>query len=307
MPALTLLVTGATGSTGRETTQLLLQRGHHVRALVHHSDQRAAGLAAAGAEIVHGDLLDFASVRQALDGVHSAYFVFPIRPGIVQATGYFAQAAKECGLRGVVNMSQISSRRESHSHAARDHWIAEQVFNWSGLPVTHLRPTFFAEWLLYLAPMIRLGALQVPFGSGRHAPITAADQARVIAAILENPEAHRGQVYPLFGAAETSYAEIADLLSRVLGRPIRYQHVDFERFIRLFGAHSGHAADDAHEADAAPDSHVAASFLAQHLREVAQEHQQGLFAGTNDLVARIGGQAPMPLAEFIERHRDAFA
>jgi NAD(P)H dehydrogenase (quinone) len=46
-------------------------------------------------------------------------------------------------------MFKISARREANSHAARDHWVSERVFDWSGTPTTHLRPTFFAEWLLY--------------------------------------------------------------------------------------------------------------------------------------------------------------
>ena len=48
------------------------------------------------------------------------------------------------------------------------------------------------------------------------------------------------------------------------------------------------------------------SFLIQHLREVAIDHQNGIFAGTNDLVEKIGGQPPMTLEEFITKHRKAF-
>ena len=101
-----------------------------------------------------GGLRDFASVRAALEGVGRAYFVFPNVPGIIQATAYFAQAATEVGLEAIVNMSQISARRDAKSNAARDHWIAERVFDRSGVAVTHLRPTFFAEWLLYFARMV---------------------------------------------------------------------------------------------------------------------------------------------------------
>ena len=77
------LITGATGSTGKATVKLLLERGHSVRALVHGYDQRSEALQQAGAEIVLGDLRDFHSVRAALDGVRTAYFVFPLEPGIL--------------------------------------------------------------------------------------------------------------------------------------------------------------------------------------------------------------------------------
>ena len=175
-----VLVTGATGDTGGATVEELLSRGHRVRALAHRQDERSKQLQERGVEVVFGDLLDFGAMRTALKGVQRAYFGYPIRPGIVQATAQFAQAAKEAGVDGIVNMSQISAREDAKSHAATDHWLAERVFDWSGVTVAHIRPTYFAEWLLYLAPMIRAGLLHVPFGTGRHAPIAAEDQARVI-------------------------------------------------------------------------------------------------------------------------------
>lgn len=110
---------------------------------------RAAALRARGIEVAIGDLSNIDSVRGALEGVRSAYFVYPIRPGIIDATAYFAIAAKQAGVGAIVNMSQISARRDSKSHAAQDHWVAERVFDWSGVPTTHSRPTFFAEWLIY--------------------------------------------------------------------------------------------------------------------------------------------------------------
>src|SRR5260370_42528225 len=48
------------------------------------------------------------------------------------------------------------------------------------------------------------------------------------------------------------------------------------------------------------------SFAIQHLREVAIDHQNGIFAGTNDLIEKIGGRPPMTLEEFINKHRAAF-
>jgi NAD(P)H dehydrogenase (quinone) len=48
------------------------------------------------------------------------------------------------------------------------------------------------------------------------------------------------------------------------------------------------------------------SFAIQHLREVAIDHQNGIFAGTNDLVEKIGGRPPITLEEFITKNRAAF-
>ena len=288
------LVTGATGDTGRATVNELLARGHKVRALAHARDDRSKGLEERGVEVVYGDLLDFGQVRAALGGVQRAYFVYPIRPGILQATAYFAQAAKEAGVDGIVNMSQKSAREDARSHAATDHWLSERLFDWSGLTVAHIRPTYFAEWLLYLAPMIKAGLLHVPFGTGKHAPIAAEDQGRVIAGILEDPAAHKGKTYPLFGPVEYTYEETAKVLGRVLGRPVQYKQVAFEEFQKAF------------EAGRKTTGRPVNDFLFQHLREVAIDHQNGIFAGTNDLVEKLGGRPPMALEVFIEKHRAAF-
>jgi NAD(P)H dehydrogenase (quinone) len=91
----TFLVTGATGDTGRATVEQMLARGHQVRALAHRQDDRAKRLQGLGAEVVFGDFLNLDDVRAALQGVVGAYFCYPIRPGILQATAFFAQAAKE--------------------------------------------------------------------------------------------------------------------------------------------------------------------------------------------------------------------
>ena len=72
--------------------------------------------------------------------------------------------------------------------------------------------------------MIKAGLLHVPFGTGKHPPITAEDQGRVIAGSLEPRRAeHKGAVYPLYGPVEYTYAETAAVLGRMLGRPIDYK------------------------------------------------------------------------------------
>jgi NAD(P)H dehydrogenase (quinone) len=285
-----VLVTGAAGRTGGYAAKLLLERGHRLRALVHSFDDRAAKLRDSGAEVIVGDLQDIDIVREAVDGVRAAYFVYPISPGLLEATATFAQAAEEAGVTAVVNMSQISARRGAASDAARIHWLGERILDWSPVAVTHLRPTYFAEWFtIFGAKGIREeGVLRLPFGDGRHAPITAEDQGRVIAAILESPDDHAGQVYPLFGAVEMNHYQIADAISEALGRPVRYEPVDIPTWVEGI------------KAQGFPE------FLAQHLSNVAVDYQNGIFAGNNDLVERIGGKKPTTVQEFITDHLATF-
>jgi len=150
------LITGATGAVGKNAIKRLLERSVPVRALVHQADARSEQLSAQGVEIVEGDLSDFESVSTTLKGVTGAYYMYPIQvPGILEGTAIFAQAAIEEGVGFIVNMSQIAARKVAKSHASQDHWIAERLLDRTGIPVAHLRPTFFAEWLLYTAKFIK--------------------------------------------------------------------------------------------------------------------------------------------------------
>jgi len=150
---------------------------------VHSLDDRATRLSEQGAEVVRGDLLDFHSISAATAGVTAAYFNYPISPGLIEATVNFAQAATEAGVHAVVNMSQISARREAKSNAARQHWIAERLLDRTAMVTTHLRPTFFAEWINWFwVRRENEGVLRLPLGSGRHAPISGRDQAPRISA-----------------------------------------------------------------------------------------------------------------------------
>ena len=271
-----ILITGATGDTGGYAIEQLLQKGRQVRALVHRPDDRSKRLEEKGVEVVAGDYLDLDAMRAAVQGVRRAYFVYPIRPGIIQATAYFAQAAREAGVEAIVNMSQISAREDAKSHAARDHWVAERVFDWSGIAVTHLRPTFFAEWLLYYAALVKAGMLHVPLGTGKHAPVAAEDQALVIVAILENPASHRGKVYPLFGSKEYTHAEIAQILGRVLGKDVRYKQLTIEELVQRRASGGPPASGQANartgygELEQAQPGERKESFFLQHIREVAR-------------------------------------
>jgi NAD(P)H dehydrogenase (quinone) len=189
-----VLVTGATGNTGGYAIKYLLAQQVSVRALVHQIDKRSDALAAMGVEIVVGDLLDLESVTSALKDISSAFFVYPIKfPGIIEATAYFAQAALANGVGHIVNLSQFGAHRHVKSHGAQNHWIAERLFERSGVPVTQLRPTLFAEWFLYQATNIKSKSqFYLPFGDARFAPIATEDIRRVIAAILADPAPHAG-------------------------------------------------------------------------------------------------------------------
>ena len=104
----------------------------------------------------------------------------------------------------------------------RQHWLAEQVLNWSGLPVVHLRATVFLQnpfFLTWAAESIaRDGTIRLPFGSGRTSPVDALDVAEAAADILADPSDRVRKVYELTGPRSEDMHAVAEEYSRALGR-----------------------------------------------------------------------------------------
>jgi NAD(P)H dehydrogenase (quinone) len=278
-----------TGDTGRVAVRESIKRGLNVRAMVHRKDERSAALETLGAEIVLGDLLDIDTIPPAMQGVDAAYLVYPVQPGLLDATVNFAQAAKETGISAVVNLSQMSADRHSKSLSCKETYLAEQVLNWSGLPVTHLRPTYFLEWLLYpwqLPLFVEKGILRLPVGKGRHAPIAAEDQGRVIAAILQNPSIHAGKTYQLFGPVEMDHEQMAVELSEALGRTIVFENVPIDVYCDALAAMG------------------IQPYVTHHFAGAMDAYQHGVMSGMNDNVEKLSGQKPMSVGDFARAHAD---
>lgn len=248
---------------------------------------------ALGAEIAVGNLHNFEVVRAALDGVQRAYFTYPIADGLFEATATFAAAAKQAGLQSMVNMSQITARPNHPSPAARRHWLAERLLDWSGIGVTHLRPPFFLENLIVTASRTiqTEGKIYLPYGQGRHAPVAGEDLARVAVGILTDPDAHAhvAKTYVPTGPASVSIAEMAAVFTRVLDRPVEYVAIPVERWRQILS-----------------NLEQMSPYLIEHLLRVAEAHQQGEFDAVTDVVHAIGAAPPKSLEAFIRQNATVF-
>ena len=238
-----ILVTGAAGrvgAVGRSVVELLRSRGLPVRALVHREDERALRLRAIGAEVVVGDLTIAADVARAMKGCRRIYFGMSVSAPYLEATVIAAAVARELGdIEAFVNVSQMTVSQMSltnmtDSPQQRQHWLAEQVLNWSGLPVVHVRPTVFLENPLFMnlpaQSIARHDEIRLPFGTGRTSPVAAEDVAKVIATILANPAAHIGRVYELTGPKSQDMTGVAAEYSAALGRKVTYVDVPLDQW-----------------------------------------------------------------------------
>jgi uncharacterized protein YbjT (DUF2867 family) len=210
----------------------------------------------------------------------------------LEATVNFAAVARHHGVEAIVNMSQmtvtemsITETTDSPQHKL--HWLAEQVLQWSGLPVVTVRPTAFLESFF-----LTLGAagvrdndeLALPLGNSKTSPISAVDVANAVSVILEDPARHIGKIYNLTGLESNDLEQAARVFSDALGRPIRYRNVPVTPWsdkLRELGI-------PAHVVD--------------HLAVMADLHAQGRYDRmTNDLF-ELTGRKPMSMYDFVRLH-----
>ncbi|MEP7152481.1 MAG: NAD(P)H-binding protein [Nitrospira sp.] len=294
-----ILVTGAAGrvgAVGRTVTELLLKQGHTVRAMVRDEDERAQALRDMGAEIVVGDLLDLDSMHRVIAGCDRMYFGLSVSDTYLAATVNVAAVAKHHGVKAFINMSQMTVSQMSITDTTASpqhklHWLAEQALNWSGLPVVHVRPTVFLDgfFLLFTSDSVKQShQIRLPFGDGKTSPIAADDVARVVAALLANPQPHIGQIYHLTGPQSETMQFYAQEYSKALGRTITYQDIPVEPWRdellkRGLPVH-----------------------LVNHLATMADLHRAGRYDRMSDDVLTLTRHAPLSLQEFVRKHAAAF-
>src|SRR5258706_5195128 len=294
-----ILVTGAAGrvgAIGRTVTELLLKHGKAVRAMVRTEDERAQALRDMGAEVVVGNLLDLDSMHRAIAGCETMYFGMSVSDAYLAATVNTAAVAKHHGVKAFINMSQmtVSQMSVTETTASPQHklqWLSEQVVNWSGLPVVHVRPTVFLEvFFLTLTPesVRESNQIRLPFGEGKTSPVGAQDVARVVATLLENPEPHIGKIYHLTGPQSENMDFYAQEYSKALGRTITYQDIPVGPWRdalleRRWPVH-----------------------VVNHLAAMADLHRAGRFDRMSDEVLTLTGQRPLSVQEFVRKNAAAF-
>ena len=298
-PILITGVGGRFGNVGGTVVRLLRERALPVRALLHHDDDRGDALRALGAEVVVGDLTQPSDVAQALDGCRRMFFSMSISPAYLEAAVTVATVASALDtLEALVaisqmTVSQMSPTSTDESHHQRLHFLAEQVLDWSGLPVVHIRPTVFLDNPLFTtlvaASVAESGTLRLPFGTGRLSPVAVADVTRVVATVLQDPRPHLGHVYELTGPRCQDMTGVAEEFSRALGRPITYVDIPFETWVD--GIY--HAGLPEH--------------TEQHLVTMARLHRQNRYDRATRTVELITGEPAQTVEEFVAERKDMYS
>ncbi|WP_280154389.1 NAD(P)H-binding protein [Piscinibacter sp. XHJ-5] len=282
-----ILVTGATGQTGRALVDLLSRGGTPVRALVRDAS-KAAALPKHNVQAVVGDLGIPSSLPEVLEGVTAAYLNTAAHPAQVEWHGHFIDAARRAGVRHIVRHSVRGAEPTSAVKICRWHAQSECELEASGIAWTHLRPVYNMNNLLKLTgSIVGQGAFFAPMKDAQLAMVDARDVAAVAAAALGGG-AHEGRQYLVTGPEAIGFAEAAAALAAVLARPVRYVDVSpgqaREGMLRL-GMPAWYVDD---------------------LIGFYDFYSSGAGAVVSDVVPRLTGRSGHAFAAFARHHRSRF-
>ncbi len=222
-----ILVTGATGNIGSQLVLRLKEKNLEVIAGV-------SSLSKAGRfskQSIDSAILNFAqpdSLESAFDGVDRLFLLLPLVEAMGDWGPQVIEAAKKAGVRFILRSSGLGAGLQSDFELGQVHGRIDQALMASGLAYTIVRPnSFMQNYINYFGGMIKdQRSIFLPQGQGRISLIDVRDIAAVDAEILAAPEKHWEKTYDLTGPEPLNNEEIAQILSRVIGKPITYMDID---------------------------------------------------------------------------------
>jgi uncharacterized protein YbjT (DUF2867 family) len=228
----TILITGATGRQGGAVIRHLLPKGWTLRALTRDPNRGAAqDLARQGVDVVQGDLEDPTSLERATQGVYGVYSVQDFwsvgAKREVQQGKNLADAAKNANVGHFVYSSVGGAERNSGIDHWESKWRIEQYIRKLGLPATMLRPAAFMEnyYIDQVEIGILKGKLMDPIRADKpYQTIATADIGAFAALAFERAQEFVGVELEIAGS-ELTNREAAQVFSRALGKPVKFQQL----------------------------------------------------------------------------------
>ncbi|MGW1155255.1 NmrA family NAD(P)-binding protein [Streptomyces rubiginosohelvolus] len=279
-----ILVTGATGAVGREVAGLLAAAGP-VRILARRPERLT--VRGDGVEVVEGAYGDRPALDRALEGVSSVFLVTnsPTDPDDERVAG----AAAAAGVRHLVKLSMMAVEEPgADDFITRWQRRNEETIRASGVPWTFVRPRTFMSNTLTWAPGIRsAGVVRALYGDAPVACVDPRDVAAVAVAVLTGA-GHEGRTYAVSGPEAITAREQTAQLSRVLGRPLRFEELGLDAARTALLAKYPRPAAEA--------------FL-----ESAERQRAGAKAAVVPTVEELTGCQARPYRTWAADHADAFA
>ena len=281
-----ILITGASGSVGGTVLKTIVASGAKVSAMFR-SEADARGVSTT-AKTVIADFADKNSLRRAFKDVESLFLVCSPIPQLVEFESNAIEVAKESGIKHLVLNSSLGAGKWNKSFP-KWHTEAERVLESSGVPYSIVRPNSFMQNItaFFTQTIQTQDAFYSSMGKSRASFIDVQDIADVVVALLTSGKPEN-RAYELNGPEALSYSEVADRISRVCGRTIRYVDIPMS------------------EQKKAMLSEGVPEWQAQDLLDLQDYYVQGNGGELNDDVQRITGHPPRNLDQFLIANASAF-
>jgi len=217
-----ILVTGATGKTGRAVVAAAAARGLRVRAVLHHAESDVAMRTLGAQETIVANLEEPASLRRACAGIERIYHICPnVHPREIEIGKTLIAAARERGVAHIVYHSVLHPHLEAMPHHWRKMRVEEALLQ-SGIGCTILQPTAYMQNLranLYFDgdPKEKSARFVVPYSLDARISLVDLEDVAAVAALMIAEERESGGIYPLVGSPAYSQREVAAIMAEIYG------------------------------------------------------------------------------------------
>lgn len=286
----TILVTGATGTVGREIIkQLSIVDGVRVRAGVHSLIKGENLKRLPDVEVVEMEFTKPDALHAAFTHVDKMFLITPLTDKQVDMAKTLVDEAKKAGVKHIVNLSALGAEDELGVQLSRWHRQIEQYIADSGIPFTFLRPSSFMQnFVKYSSKGIKeKNTIYMPTGDGKVGYIDSRDIASVGVEILKG-SGHEGMVYDLTGPEALSMQEVATIISEETGKPIRFVDVPEE------------AARDAMQQEGLPE------WMIDAMLELHGSYKEGQGSYVTNGVEELTGRRPHTFRRFVQDYKECF-
>jgi uncharacterized protein YbjT (DUF2867 family) len=290
--AKTILVTGATGTVGKEVVKQLSAKGQTIRAAARSANDDKTFGNLNGVQVVQLDYETPASLALALKGVDSLFLLTPFQSNMVDLTSNLAREAKNARVKYIVKQSVMGAEAEPGITPSRLHRQAEKIIEESQIPFTFLRPNFFMQnFVNFFAQTIKnQDAFYLAAGDGKVSFVDVRDIAAVAVHSLVDGvgSQHEGKAYDITGGEALSYGQAAEVLSSEVGKKINYMNI---------------SDDDARKGmkDTGADDWTINSMI-----ELFEIIRAGYASAVSPIVEQITGHKPVTFEQFAKDHAGAF-
>ncbi len=277
-----ILLTGAAGKTGRAILQELTSKQVPVRTLVHKPDQIPIVEALGASEAMVGDLLESKNIEEAIQGVNKIYHICPnVSPHEVTIGETIITAAQAAGIDHFVYHSVLQPHVKAMPHHWRKSQVEEKIFE-SGLPFTILQPAAYMQNILaHWDQITEKGIYPVPYPvETQLSLVDLADVAEAAAIVLTETD-HENAIYELVGVKAMSQTEVAEEISKSIGRPVYAEAIPIETWEG--GARASGLGNDQLDA----------------LVKMFRYYQHHGFKGSPNVLAWLLRRSPRNLADFL--------